>query len=102
MVLGFLGNVAGNLNQDAFQKGTTDELNLQALQRAEQNRLNREFFREKQGGPPALPTPEALNQGMSGGLNLDNFGDLHRWSIENKYLMSQKILKKCLIVYILN
>ena len=74
MVLGFLGNVAGNLNQDAFQKGTTDELNLQALQRAEQNRLNREFFREKQGGPPALPTPEALNQGMSGGLNLDRFG----------------------------
>ena len=73
MVLGFLGNVAGNLNQDAFQKGTTDELNLQALQRAEQNRLNREFFREKQGGPPPLPTPEALNQGMAG-LNIDRFG----------------------------
>ena len=73
MVLGFLGNVAGNLNQDAFQQGTIDELNLQKLQRAEQNRLNREAFREKQGGPPPLPTPEALNQGMAG-LNIDRFG----------------------------
>lgn len=73
MVLGFLGNVADNLNQAEFQQGTIDELNLQKLQRAEQNRLNRDFFRDKQGGPPALPTLENLNQGMAG-LNIDKFG----------------------------
>ncbi len=38
-----------------------------------QNRINRDFFRDQQGGPPAIPTPTALNQGMAG-LNLDNFG----------------------------
>ena len=73
MVLGLLGNVAGNLNQEAFVSGAEAENRLQNLQRANQNRINRDFFRNAQGGPPALPTPNALNQG-SAGLKLDGFG----------------------------
>lgn len=73
MVLGLIGNVAGNLDQDAFVQGAENESKLQALQRQNQNRINRDFFRDKQGGPPAIPTPQDLNQG-SAGLNLDNFG----------------------------
>jgi hypothetical protein len=38
-----------------------------------QNRINRDFFRDQQGGPPAIPTPTALSQG-SAGLSLDGFG----------------------------
>ena len=77
MVLGFLrdtaGNIAGNLDQDAFVAGAENESRLQALQRANQNRINRDFFIEQQGGPPAIPAPVALNQG-SAGLKLDGFG----------------------------
>ena len=73
MVLGLIGNIAGNLDQDAFVAGAENENRLQQLQRANQNRINRDFFRNQQGGPPELPTPQALNQG-SAGLNLDNFG----------------------------
>jgi len=73
MVLGLIGNIAGNLDQDAFVAGAENESKLQALQRANQNRINRDFFRDQQGGPPAIPMPTALNQGMAG-LNLDNFG----------------------------
>ena len=73
MVLGLIGNIAGNLDQDAFVQGAENESRLQALQRANQNRINRDFFRDQQGGPPALPTPTALNQGMAG-LNLEGFG----------------------------
>ena len=73
MVLGLIGNIAGNLDQDAFVAGAENESRLQALQRANQNRINRDFFRDQQGGPPALPTPTALNQGMAG-LNLEGFG----------------------------
>ena len=77
MVLGFLrntaGNIAGNLDQDAFVAGAENESKLQALQRANQNRINRDFFIEQQGGPPAIPAPVALNQG-SAGLKLDGFG----------------------------
>ena len=73
MVLGLLGNVAGNLNQEAFVSGAEAENRLQNLQRANQNRINRDFFRNAQGGPPALPTPNVLNQG-SAGLKLDGFG----------------------------
>ena len=73
MVLGLIGNIAGNLDQDAFVQGAENENRLQQLQRANQNRINRDFFRNQQGGPPELPTPQALNQG-SAGLNLDNFG----------------------------
>ena len=35
-----LRNIAGNLNPTAFRQGAQDELNLQALQRAEQDRLD--------------------------------------------------------------
>ena len=73
MVLGLIGNIAGNLDQDAFVQGAENESRLQALQRQNQNRINRDFFRDQQGGPPAIPAPQALNQG-SAGLNLDNFG----------------------------
>ena len=73
MVLGLIGNVFGNLDQDAFVQGAENESKLQALQRANQNRINRDFFRDQQGGPPAIETPAALNQGMAG-LNIDNFG----------------------------
>ena len=73
MVLGLIGNIAGNLDQDAFVAGAENESRLQALQRANQNRINRDFFRDQQGGPPAIPTPAALNQG-SAGLSLDGFG----------------------------
>ena len=73
MVLGLIGNIAGNLDQDAFVQGAENENRLQQLQRANQNRINRDFFRNQQGGPPELPTPQSLNQG-SAGLNLDNFG----------------------------
>ncbi len=73
MVLGLIGNIAGNLDQDAFVQGAENENRLQQLQRANQNRINRDFFRDQQGGPPELPTPQALNQG-SAGLNLDRFG----------------------------
>jgi hypothetical protein len=73
MVLGLIGNIAGNLDQDAFVAGAENESKLQALQRANQNRINRDFFRDQQGGPPAIPMPTALNQGMAG-LSLDGFG----------------------------
>ena len=73
MVLGLIGNIAGNLDQDAFVAGAENESKLQALQRANQNRINRDFFRDQQGGPPAIPMPTALNQG-SAGLSLDGFG----------------------------
>ena len=76
MVLGLLrdtvGNIAGNLDQDSFVAGAENESRLQNLQRLNQNRINRDFFRDQQGGPPAIPTPTALNQGMAG-LNLDGF-----------------------------
>ena len=77
MVLGLLtntlGNIAGNLDQDSFVAGAENENRLQNLQRLNQNRINRDFFRDQQGGPPAIPTPTALNQG-SAGLSLDGFG----------------------------
>ena len=73
MVLGLIGNVFGNLDQEAFVQGAENESKLQALQRANQNRINRDFFRDQQGGPPAIETPAALSQGMAG-LNLDRFG----------------------------
>ncbi len=73
MVLGLIGNVFGNLDQEAFVQGTENESKLQALQRANQNRINRDFFRDQQGGPPAIETPAALSQGMAG-LNIDRFG----------------------------
>ena len=68
-----LRNIAGNLNPTAFRQGAQDELNLQALQRAEQDRLDRLKFRELTGGPPKLPEVTALDQGSTG-LRLDNFG----------------------------
>ena len=73
MVLGLIGNVFGNLDQEAFVQGAENESKLQALQRANQNRINRDFFRDQQGGPPAIETPAALSQGMAG-LNIDRFG----------------------------
>ena len=73
MVLGLIGNIAGNLDQEAFVQGAENESRLQALQRQNQNRINRDFFRDQQGGPPAIPMPTALNQGMAG-LNIDRFG----------------------------
>lgn len=73
MVLGLIGNIAGNLDQEAFVQGAENESRLQVLQRANQNRINRDFFRNQQGGPPAIPTPIALNQG-SAGLSLEGFG----------------------------
>ena len=72
MVLGLIGNIAGNLDQEAFVQGAENESRLQALQRQNQNRINRDFFRDQQGGPPAIPMPTALNQGMAG-LSLDGF-----------------------------
>jgi hypothetical protein len=72
MVLGLIGNIAGNLDQEAFVQGAENESRLQALQRQNQNRINRDFFRDQQGGPPAIPMPIALNQG-SAGLSLDGF-----------------------------
>ena len=57
-----VGNVAGNLNQDAFQKGTIDELNLQNY--SVKNKIVLiEFFRENWRATK-LPEPEALNQGI--------------------------------------
>ena len=73
MVLGLIGNIAGNLDQEAFVQGAENESRLQNLQRMNQNRINRDFFRDQQGGPPAIPTPTALSQG-SAGLSLDGFG----------------------------
>ena len=73
MVLGLIGNIAGNLDQDSFVAGAENESRLQNLQRMNQNRINRDFFRDQQGGPPAIPTPTALSQG-SAGLSLDGFG----------------------------
>ena len=73
MVLGLIGNVFGNLDQEAFVQGAENESKLQALQRANQNRINRDFFRDQQGGPPAIEAPAALSQGMAG-LNIDGFG----------------------------
>ena len=93
MVLGLLGNVAGNLNQEAFVSGAEAENRLQNLQRANQNRINRDFFRNAQGGPPALPTPNALNQG-SAGLKLDGFGgnyiDIPPPVVEEEVVPNQK------------
>ena len=68
-----LRNIAGNLNPTAFRQGARDELSLQALQRQEQDRLDRLKFRELTGGPPKLPEVTALDQGSTG-LSLDNFG----------------------------
>ena len=68
-----LRNIAGNLNPTAFRQGAQDELELQALQRQEQDRLDRLKFRELTGGPPKLPEVTALDQGSTG-LRLDNFG----------------------------
>ena len=68
-----LRNIAGNLNPTAFRQGARDELNLQALQRQEQDRLDKLKFRELTGGPPKLPEVDPLNQGSTG-LKLDNFG----------------------------
>ena len=73
MVLKVLGNVAGNLSPDAFQKGALDEIALQQAQRSEQARLNRLRADRLSGGEPKLPEVTALDQGSTG-LRLDNFG----------------------------
>ena len=68
-----LRNIAASLNPTAFRQGARDELDLQARQRAEQDRLDRLKFRELTGGAPKLPEVTALDQGSTG-LKLDNFG----------------------------
>ena len=72
-----LRNIAGNLNPTAFRQGARDELELQARQRAEQDRLDKLKFRELTGGPPKLPEVAALNQGSTG-LKLDGFGGQYK------------------------
>ena len=72
MVLGFLRNAAGSLDQDAFLQGAQNESKLQALQRANQQRINEANFLENAKAPEIQPI-ESVTQGMAG-LNLDNFG----------------------------
>ena len=66
-----LRNIAASLNPTAFRQGARED--LQARQRAEQDRLDKLKFRELTGGPPKLPEVTALDQGSTG-LKLDNFG----------------------------
>ena len=72
MVLGLIGNIAGNLNQDKFVEGAEAENRLQALQRAnftrDQERLGLQSLKK-----PTLPTAPPLTQG-SAGLSLEGFG----------------------------
>jgi len=72
MVLGLIGNIAGNLNQDKFVEGAEAENRLQALQRANFTR-DQERLALQNLEKPTLPTVPALTQG-SAGLSLDGFG----------------------------
>ena len=72
MVLGLIGNIAGNLDQEAFVQGAENESRLQALQRANQQRINEANFLENAKAPEIQPI-ESVTQGMAG-LNLDRFG----------------------------
>ena len=72
MVLGLIGNIAGNLNQDKFVEGAEAENRLQALQRANFTR-NQERLALQNLEKPTLPTAPALTQG-SVGLSLEGFG----------------------------
>jgi len=72
MVLGLIGNIAGNLNQDKFVEGAEAENRLQALQRANFTR-DQERLALQNLEKPTLPTAPALTQG-SVGLSLEGFG----------------------------
>ena len=72
MVLGLIGNVVGNLNQDKFVEGAEAENRLQALQRANFTR-DQERFALQNLQKPQLPVATDVNQGMAG-LNVDRFG----------------------------
>mgnify|MGYP001267126545 CR=1 FL=1 len=72
MVLGLIGNIAGNLNQDKFVEGAEAENRLQALQRANFTR-DQERFGLQNLKKPTLPTATDITQG-SAGLSLDGFG----------------------------
>ena len=72
MVLGLIGNIAGNLNQDKFVEGAEAENRLQALQRANFTR-DQERLALQNLEKPTLPTAPALTQG-SAGLSLEGFG----------------------------
>ena len=72
MVLGLIGNIAGNLNQDKFVEGAEAENRLQALQRANFTR-DQERLALQNLVKPTLPTAPALTQG-SAGLSLEGFG----------------------------
>ena len=72
MVLGLIGNIAGNLNQDKFVEGAEAENRLQALQRANFTR-DQERFAQQNLTVPKPPVVTDVTQGMAG-LNLDRFG----------------------------
>ena len=72
MVLGLIGNIAGNLDQEAFVQGAENQSRLQALQRSNQQRINEAAFLENAKAPEIQPI-ESVTQGMAG-LNLDRFG----------------------------
>ena len=72
MVLGLIGNVVGNLNQDKFVEGAEAENRLQALQRANFTR-DQERFALQNLQKPQLPVATDVSQGMAG-LNVDRFG----------------------------
>jgi len=72
MVLGLIGNIAGNLNQDKFVEGAEAENRLQALQRANFTR-DQERLALQNLEKPTLPTATDITQG-SAGLSLDGFG----------------------------
>ena len=72
MVLGLIGNIAGNLNQDKFVEGAEAENRLQALQRANFTR-DQERLALQNLTVPKPPVVTDVAQGMAG-LNLDRFG----------------------------
>ena len=72
MVLGLIGNVVGNLNQDKFLEGAEAENRLQELQRANFTR-DQERFALQNLQKPQLPVATDVSQGMAG-LNVDRFG----------------------------
>ena len=72
MVLGLIGNIAGNLNQDKFVEGAEAENRLQALQRANFTR-DQERLALQNLTVPKPPVVTDVTQGMAG-LNLDRFG----------------------------
>lgn len=72
MVLGLIGNIAGNLNQDKFVEGAEAENRLQALQRANFTR-DQERLALQNLTVPKPPVVTDVTQG-SAGLSLDGFG----------------------------